>query len=139
MADSVSANHFCRPLDIDAAQAGSTGKKSLSAQAKSGSDRSTKVLAFLRDYFELCSSAEIDDDARAAVALNGGDAVSDAIGAEFRRVVDERGHTGLDAGFNKKRFQMKVRLAYLAKGRVERRHNRCDEDIRHLAWRKPIQ
>ncbi len=87
--------------------------KRLRAQPKTRCDGAAQVFAAFRNYFELRRRAEIHHDARSAVALDGGDAVCEPIGAKFRRIVDQHRHAGLDARLDEERFQVKVRLANL--------------------------
>ena len=114
MADGVGAYDFGGALDVDAAETGGAGEERFGAEPEAGSDGSAEIFAFLGDDFEFGGGAEVDDDAGAAVALNGGNAVADAVGAELGGVVDEGGHAGLDAGLDEERVEIEVGFADLA-------------------------
>ena len=89
MADGIGADDLGGALDVDAAQTGSPREQRLRAQSQTWSDRAAQVFAFFRDHLELRRRAEVDHDARTAVALNGSDAVREAVGAELGRIVDQ--------------------------------------------------
>ena len=69
MRDGVGADHLGRALDVDAAQPRGARKQRIGADAEARRDGAAQVLAALRDHFKLGRRAEVDHDARTAVAL----------------------------------------------------------------------
>ena len=80
-----------------------------------GQSDAAEIFAARGDSVEINRRAEIDDDARAAVFVERGDAVDDAVGADFLRVVVVHGHAGLDAGLDEERFVAEVTLGHSAR------------------------
>ena len=61
-----------------------------------GCNRATDVVALRVHAVEGRRRAEVDDEERAAVALDGGDGVDDPIGADLLRVVRPHAHPGAE-------------------------------------------
>ena len=123
------------PLDVDAAEPCRAGKESVGTDAEAGRDDAADVLALGGDHIEGRRGAEVDDDTWPAVALKGGDAFDEAIGAEFRGIVNQYGHAGLDAGLDEHGLDAEVVFADLAKDGFDRRHDGRDDDVRYLVRR----
>src|SRR6185312_2499330 len=66
----------------------------------------------------------------------GGDAVDDAVGADFRGVVDEDGDAGADAGFDEERLDAAVGLKRAAGRGVEGRDDGGDDDAGDVGERE---
>jgi len=105
----------------------------IGADAEAGGDGAAEVFAARGYDFKAGGGAEVDHDAGAAVALVGGDGVGEAIGAQFRGIVDQDGHAGFDAGFNEERIDVEAGFADLAQRGFDGRHDRGDDDVRDLA------
>ena len=73
-----------------------------------------RILAARGDYVEGGCGAKVHHHAGAAVALECGDGVDEAVRAQFRRIIDKHRHSGFDARLNKQRLNVKVVLADLA-------------------------
>ncbi len=138
VADGVGADDLCRALDVDAAQARGAREERVGAEAEAGRDGAAEIFAARGDHFKFCGRAEVDHDAWAAVALEGGDAVGDAIGAKLGGIVDEHLHAGLDAWLDEHRLDVEVGFAHLAQRGVDGRHHRSDDDVRDLAGRHAV-
>ncbi len=74
-----------------------------------------------------------------AKALERRDTVNDAIRAHLRRVIRQHRHPGLHARLDKQRLHLKVEIAHLPQGRIQRRHHRRDGDSVHSAKVKTAQ
>ena len=59
-------------------------------------DRATEIVAFVIDHVEGGRRAEVDDDLRAAVFLESGDGVDEAVGPHLLRSVDENPNADVD-------------------------------------------
>ena len=73
--DGIGADDLGGALDIHAAQAGGARKQRIGAEAEAGCDGAAQVLALGGDHVERGRGAEVHHDARAAIALEGGDGV----------------------------------------------------------------
>ena len=103
--------------------------KSASAEMpRPGSDGAAEELALCGDDVEGGGGAHVDDDGGAAEQIEGGDAVDDAVGADFAGVVGEDGKAGLDAGLDEERADVEEGFADAAEGGVERRDDGGDGD-----------
>ena len=84
-------------------------------------------------HVEIDGRAEVHDDARAAIFRERRDAVGDAVGAHFLRVVVVDGHAGADARLDEEGFGVEIALGHLFEGGVQRRHHRTDDDAANFA------
>ena len=109
--DSSGSNDFGGLFDLDALQAGGAGEKRVGGDAKPRSDGAAEELAFFREHVEGGCGAHVDDDAGAAEALEGRDAVDDAVRAKVGGIVDENGNAGFDAGFDEDWLHLEIELA----------------------------
>ena len=82
----------------------------------------------LGDDVEGGGGAHVDDDGGSAVLVEGGDAVDDAVGADFGGIVGEDGEAGFDAGLDEEGLDLEENLADAAESRVEGRDDRGDGD-----------
>ena len=96
--DRVGADDSGGFFEIDQRQAGGAAEKRFRGDADAGGDDAAEVFGVGGDGVEGDGGAEIDDDAGAAVFVERGDAVDDAVGADFRRVIVEDGETGAGLG-----------------------------------------
>ncbi len=130
--DGVGADDFGGALDVHAAEAGGAGEQGVGADAEAGGDGAAEVFAACGDDVEGGRGAEVDHDARAAVALEGGDGIDEAISAQFGGIVDEDGHAGLDAGFDEEGLDAEVLFADLAQCAFDGRDDAGDDDVADL-------
>ncbi len=121
----VLADHAARLDQLDAEQRGGAAVQRVEADLDAGKDRAAEVLALGRDRFERRRGAEVDDDRRAAVEVEGGDRVGDAVGADLLRVVVEDRHAGLHARLDDDRGEAEVALGHLAHRGGDARHRRA--------------
>ena len=83
---------------LDAEQRGGAAVQRVEADLDAREDRAAEVLALARDRFERGGGAEVDDDRRAAVEVEGGRRASAMRSAtDLLRVVVEDRHAGLHA------------------------------------------
>src|SRR5207237_7918807 len=68
-----------------------------------------------------------DDDRRTAVRRVRGDAVHDAIGADFLRIVDVNRDAGLHARLDEDRIDVEVLPDHRRDGKIQRRNDRRDD------------
>src|ERR1051326_7882250 len=98
--DRVRADDMRRPFDVDARQPRRAREQRFGGDVDAGRDHAAGVVRVGGDEIERRSSSEVDDDQRSAVRLVRSNAVDDAIGADFLRVIhvnaDSRFHSGLD-------------------------------------------
>ena len=107
--------------------------KSASAEMPSpGGDGTAEELAFGGDDVEGGCGAHVDDDAGGVEAVEGGDAVDDAVGADLGGVVGEDGEAGLDAGLDKDGAEVEVEVADVAEGCVGGWNDGGDADAGHI-------
>ena len=124
MCDCVGADHVRRPSDVHFGKARGAYKQRFGGNADAGRDHAADVFSTLRDHVECGRSAEVYDDAGAAIALECRDAVHDAISADFCRIINQHRHPGFHPGFDEQRLGLEVTFADFAKSGIERRHNR---------------
>ena len=115
-------------LIFDAGEAGGAGEERVGGDAETRSDGSAEELAFAGDDVEGGGGAHVDDDGGAAEHVECGDAVDDAVGADFAGVVGEDGEAGLDAGLDEERLDLEEVFADAAQRGVERRDDGGDGD-----------
>ncbi len=129
----VGADDFAGIFDFDAKEARGAGEERVGGNADAGAEDAAEIFAARGDGVEINGGAEIDDDARAAVFFEGGDAVDDAVGADFLRVVVLHGHAGLDAGLDEKSFFAEVTLGHSGESGIQRRDDGADDDAADFA------
>ena len=86
-ADGIGADHVLRRPEIDQRQARGLAEERVDGDADADRDGAAEVLGILRDDVEVDGGAQIDDDARAAIFIEAGDAVDQAVGADFIGIV----------------------------------------------------
>src|ERR1700678_1711841 len=116
MADGVGADDLGGPFDVDAAQAGGAGKQRIGTQAEAGGDDAAEILPAGGNDLKFRRRAEVDDDRRAPVFLEGGDGVAQPVCPQLSGVVDQNRHAGLDAWLDEQRIDVEVDFADLAQG-----------------------
>jgi hypothetical protein len=83
----------------------------------------------LADHVEGGSSAKVDHDAWAAVALVCGNGVHKAVGPKLSGVIHQDGHAGLDAGLHKDGLLVEVLFADPAERCFNGRNYGRDDDM----------
>ncbi len=107
----VGADDLGGALDVHAAQPRGAREERIGADAQARRNGAAQVLALGRDHVEGGRRAEVHHDARAAVALEGGDGVHQPVRAQLGGVVHQHRHSGLDARLHKQRLQCGSRLS----------------------------
>ena len=110
-------------FDLHSRETRGAGKECVRRDAEPRGDGAAEELALARDDVEGGGCAHVDDDGRAAEKIERGDAVHDAVRADFAGVVREHGQAGLHAGLDEERADLEVGLAETAQARVQRRHD----------------
>src|SRR5690606_10254779 len=87
-----------------------------------------EVLALRGDGLEGGGGAEVDDDRGAAVEVEGGDGVRDAVGADLLGVVVEDREAGADAGLDDEGGEAEVALGHAAQRARDPGDRRADGD-----------
>ena len=91
------ADHRRRRDEVDLDEPGRAREQRVHRDLDPGREHAADVLALGRDDVEVRRGAEVDDDARRAVALARRDRVRDPVGPDLARVVVADRDAGLDA------------------------------------------
>ena len=84
-----------------------------------GRDGAAEEFAFLETNVEVGGGSEVDDDGGTSIVVERADAIGDAIGADFARIVGKDGQAGFDSGFDEERLLGEGALAELAENPVD--------------------
>src|ERR1700730_1988012 len=122
----VGSDDFAGVLDFDTRKTSGAAEQRFRSDADTGSDDAAEIFALCGDYIERDGRSKIDDNARAAVFLKCGDAVHDAVGSDFHRIIDEDGHAGFYARFDEQRALVQVQAGHFSQRPVHRRYNGTD-------------
>src|SRR5581483_8220692 len=84
--------------ELDLRKLGGAAVEGVDGDLGAGGDDAAEVLAVVGDDVVGDRGAEVDDDAAATQALEGGDRVDEAVGADLARVVHADRHAGPQTG-----------------------------------------
>src|SRR4051794_29280938 len=113
--------------ELDPGQPGGALGQGLERDLHARGDQCAEQRAVVGDHVVGDGGAEVDDDAGGADAVEGGDGVDEAVGAELARVVDADGHPGPHAGPDDHRVVVEVAPAHALPLDGERRDGRGDD------------
>ena len=133
--DGVGADDLGGLADVDAGEAGGAEEERVGGDAEAWSDGSADVFAARGDDVEGGGGAEVDDDdggpsffGDVFEEVEGGDAVDDAVCADFGGIVGADGETGAGAGLDEEGLDVEVELGGAAEDGIERRDDGGDGD-----------
>ena len=118
-----------RALQLDARQLRRALEKRLQRDADAGRDGAADVVALAGDGVEHRRRAEVDDDERRAVQLDGGDGVDDAVGADVARAVVEDADAGPHARVDDQGRHLEVAAADVLEDRRQRRDDAAQDGL----------
>ena len=114
--------------EVDLHEPRGAGEERVHRDLDPGRENAADVLPVRGDDVEVRGRAEVDDDARRAVALARGDRVDDPVGPDLARIVVEDRDAGLVPGPDDEERRLRVVARELLVGADERRHGRGEAD-----------
>src|SRR4051794_5311940 len=124
----VGADDVLGRAELDQRQAGGLGEERLDGDADADGDGAAEVFGVLRDHVEVDGGAEIDDHAGAAVFIEAGDSVDEAIRADFAGIVVTNGEADIGARGDEHRFLVEVAPGHEGEGGIDGRDDAGDDD-----------
>ena len=122
------ADHRRRRREVDAEEPCRAREQRVHRDLDPGRENAADVLPVGREDVEVRRRAEVDDDARRAVALLRGHGVRDPVGPDLARVVVADRHPGADARAHDERRHAGPALGELLVLADQRRHRRRQAD-----------
>ncbi len=104
------------------------GEQAADGDADAWADDAAQIFRIGRNGVEGDGGAHVDDDARAAVIMQGRDAVDDAVRAHLPRIVVENLHAGVGFRIDEESGGMEIALGHLGELGVERRDDAAGDD-----------
>ena len=123
---------------LDARQLRPAQRQRAQRRRDTGGDRAAEELALAAVDVEAGRRAEVDDDARPPVLLEGGERVHEPVGADLAGVVDGQRHPGARARPDDHRREVEVLVRHHAQHLGDDRHHRRDDHAVDVAAERQI-